>query len=67
MSKVYASHTSFINQIEISADKKYLFVSGNNDESIVKYYINDRDRLDFDNTNYEANIPDVNHEYLTQE
>lgn len=37
LSKTYSSHTSFINQMEISSNLQYLFVSGGIDDCIVKY------------------------------
>lgn len=37
LSKTYSSHTSFINQMELSYDSQYLFVSGGNDDCIAKY------------------------------
>ena len=39
LAKTYISHTSFINQIELSHDEQYLFVSGAFDDCVVKYRI----------------------------
>lgn len=37
--KTYPSQASFIAHLELSNDKKYLFVAGQLDEDVVKYNV----------------------------
>ena len=57
--KTYMSQISFINQMELSWDGKYLFVAGSVDQCIVKYVIvQQRITSDLDYTAYETEESD---------
>jgi hypothetical protein len=60
LSKTYNSLISFINQIEISYDCQYLFVSGGFDDCIVKYRLSlEEENRDLDGICYPFHFKDV--------
>ena len=67
LSKMYACQTSFINKMQLSHERDYLFVSGVVDECIVKYKITyEHNNYDLDNTEYQIEITDPHSEYLSR-
>lgn len=67
LSKTYSSHTSFINQMELSSDFQYLFVSGASDDCIAKYKLSlDQESQDLDSLCYPFHFKDIHDEYLTR-
>ena len=67
LAKTYVSHTSFINQMELSHDQQYLFASGAIDDCVVKYRVSvEGDWSDLDSTCYPVLSEDPHEEYLNR-